>query len=74
MDVENRDEEAIPAIIVKMSDKTSQKELAALNRISKLTNVLLDREMEDLDEFKTLTKIHPRDLPEVQSSRRSLHE
>ena len=68
------DEADLPAIIVQLGSATPYKELSILARITKLTNVLLDKRVEGFDNYRHLTRIQAPDLPEVQSARRSLHE
>ena len=60
--------------MVQVGSSSSRKELAVLARITKLTNVLLDKRVEDFDDFKDVTRVQAPDLPEVKSARRSLHE
>ena len=68
------DEGDPPSITVQLDSHTSHKELSVLARITRLTNVLLDKRVESLDDFKNVTRIQGPDMPEVQSARRSLHE
>lgn len=68
------DEENPPSVTVRLGSDTSHKELSVLARITALTDVLLDKRVESLDDFKDTTRIQGPDLPEVQSARRSLHE
>lgn len=71
---EDEDDREPPLITVQLGSHTSYKELSVLARITKLTNVLLDKSVECLDDFKHVTRIQGPDMPEVQSARRSLHE
>lgn len=68
------DEENPPTVNVILGSTVSRKELSVLARITKLTDVLLDKRVEGFDNFRNLTRIQAPDLPEVQSARRSLHE
>ena len=74
MQTKEVDDEDPPSIMVQVGSSSSRKELAVLARITKLTNVLLDKRVEGFDDFKDVTRVQAPDLPEVQSARRSLHE
>lgn len=73
-EINEKDPDTFPSVVVQVGSTASRKELSVLSRITKLTNVLLDKRVESFDDFEGITKIQAPDLPEVQCARRSLNE